>query len=250
MIEMHERMDVPLFTQGMEYPSGSKINADGTITLLKSGKDQAKPRFAVACDYIDIMENGFWEYFKAVGSDGEFELKICWEKIHPEFPEGKKGEFIESVTLFLLGDTGAKKEVAVPKLNGQNLKIGFPANLKKKLKPNKMSANSAIFLSVKFNADAMHHLPGFKDYDYESPWNIQVGIYDKAGREVQDRPENHKPVLDSPLGHWINKKLNTPDKDPAKWQIMRHKKDGEVPSFLWRCGIDFSEYGNELKRMK
>ncbi|MFA5700052.1 MAG: metallophosphoesterase [Desulfuromonas sp.] len=234
--------------QGMEYPSGSKINADGTITLLKSTKEQAKPRFAVACDYIDILENGFWEHFKAVGSDGEFELKICWEKIHPEFPEDKRGEFIESVTLWLVGGGRTKQLESSLRMSGDDMIVAFPTTFSDQMK--KDFTQDVFFLSLKFNANATQHLSGFKDYDYESPWNIQVGIYDKKGREVQDRPENHKPILDSPLGHWMNKKLNTPDKDPAKWQIMRHKEFGEVPYFDWRAEQWPTEFSYQIKKSR
>jgi hypothetical protein len=45
---------------GMEPPSGSRMAADGTIALVKSGRANAQPRFCVACDYIDLVGGGFW----------------------------------------------------------------------------------------------------------------------------------------------------------------------------------------------
>jgi hypothetical protein len=55
--------------------------------------------------------------------------------------------------------------------------------------------------------------PGFEDYDYNSPWNIQVGIYDGKDKEID---------------------FSKPGLSPSQRQIMRHKRDGEVPSFLWK----------------
>lgn len=239
--------------QGMEYPSAGKIVFNGNtpeITLVKSRRATAKPRFAVACDYIDIMEGGFWEYFKGVGSDGEFELKIHWKKIHPLFPQEKMADFVESVTLWLVGDASERIQGTIYRGVSGAIRIKFPKSLQLKLRPNKIDLIGGFFLSMKFRSSAVQHLPGFKDYDYESPWNIQIGIYDGKGREVQDRPENHKPFIDSPLGQYINNKRHTPDTDPAKWKILRHEKFGEVPYFDWRAEQWPAEFSYQIKKSK
>ncbi len=51
----------------MGFPSGSMINENGNIFLVTSPVDTAKPRFCVACAYIDILKDVFGEYFKATG---------------------------------------------------------------------------------------------------------------------------------------------------------------------------------------
>lgn len=115
-----------------------------------------------------------------------------------------------------------------------------------KLRPNNLDEINAFFLSIKFKASSVQHLPGFKDYDYESSWNIQVGVYDGKGREVHDGPENHKPIIDSHFWRYVNDKLHTPDKDSSKWRIIRHKDFGETPSFRWRSDTSSSEYKYEI----
>ncbi len=242
--------------QGMEYPSAGKIvfnGGDAEITLVKSRRPTARPRFAVACDYIDIMKGGFWEYFKAVGSNGEFELKICWEKIHPGFAKGgkdprfteaMKAEFVESVTLWLVGSGSESYQGNIDrdKVVGGALRVKFPRGLQRKLRPNNIEETGAFFLSFKFKAEVVKHLPGFKDYDYESPWNIQVGIYDNWGRDVVPAKQE-KDIF----SRWIEKvPLTKASTDPSTWQIMRHKKFGEVPSFLWRYRKYRSEFNNNL----
>jgi|GEM_PF-2162451 len=231
--------------QGMEYPSGSKIilNGEQKITLVKSGCTTAKPRFAVACDYIDIMNGGFWEYFRAVGDNDEFELKICWEKIHPRFPEEKKAQFVERVTLWMVGDAGTKKEIGKTERNGENLKMTFSKNFKKKFKPNKISANGATYISIKFEGNSVHNLIGFKDYDYESTWNIQVGIYNGCGLEIPTQTVDRKPSIHSKYSRYSGPEMEMFCADSSTLHIMRHKKFGEIPSFRFRrdhYGIEYT----------
>jgi hypothetical protein len=213
--------------QGMEKPSGSKIDEAGTISLIKGRLKAAQPRFCVACDYIDIMKDGFWEYFKAVGSDGTFEMKPYWEKIHPNLSTAVKEQMIESVTLYLVGKVN-QTCTAKPKLQGnETLSIKLGKELKRRMKEN--FKVSAFFLSIKFSDAGLKNLIGFKDYDFSSPWNIQVGIY-KQGL--------FKKEVDFP---------NTKN-DSFKWQIMRHKKHGEIPYFDWRADTMPSEFTYELKK--
>ncbi len=221
--------------QGMEVPSAAKIAFDsGTpeITLTQARSKTAKPRFAVACDYVDLMEGGFWEHFKAVGNSGEFELKIHWEKIHPNFPEDKKGGFIESVTLWSVGSGTENHKGALSFSNSNSgvIRVEFPRRFLRKMRPNSLEEINAIFLSIKFSASALAHISGFKDYDYDSPWNIQVGIYDGLGREVAAEKSG----------------IFKASADASTWRIMRHKKFGEVPSFLFRYRKYRSEFNNNL----
>ncbi len=237
--------------QGMEFPSAGKIVFNGSepeIRLVKTRSQSAKPRFAVACDYLDLMKDGFWEHFKAMGSGGEFELKVCWEKIHPNFPPEKKGDFIESVTLWLVGDdesqrySGANGALSA---DGKAIRIKFGKKIILKIKSQELNLFGAIFLSIKFSAAALSHLPGFKDYDYDSPWNIQVGIYDKWGRDVAAPKQENQGLF----GKLIEKTgITKASSDSSTWQIMRHKKFGEVPYFRWRSQQWPSEFKYNLKK--
>ena len=224
--------------QGMEFPSGSMIDENGNISLVTSPVDTAKPRFCVACDYIDILKDGFWDYFKATGDGGTFEMKPHWEKIHPDLSDAAKEKLIEGVTLHLVGGDGTNSiEGTKSKLpdgliahTGGASRWAF-GNITAKIEFHGESLG-AIFLSIKFNDGVLNDLHGFTDYDYTSPWNIQVGIYQKS---------------------WFGKKevdLKKSGSDLSSWEIMRHKKDGEVPSFLARVDLDYIEYDNKLDMPK
>jgi hypothetical protein len=175
--------------QGMEFPSGSMINENGEISLVKVDVENvktAKPRFCVACDYIDIMKDGFWDYFKATGDGGTFEMKPHWEKIHPDLSDIAKEKLIESVTLHLVCGGGTNSiEGTKSKLPGSlTTSTGGASrwafrNITAKIEFHGESLG-AMFLSIKFNDGVLNDLHGFTDYDFTSPWNIQMGIYQKS----------------------------------------------------------------------
>ncbi len=206
--------------QGMETPSAGKIVFDGSnpkITLVRSRQSTAKPRFAVACDYIDVMQGGFWEYFRAVGTSGEFEMKIHWEKIHPNFSREKRDQLLKSVTLWMVGDETETFKDEGLRLSGfgETLRVNFSRRLRRWLRPGQQNRAAVFFLSLEFNSSAFQGLRGFDEYNFESPWNIQVGIYDDSGQDVMSSASAMQ---------------NT-----STWQIMRHKDYGEVPLFDWRA---------------
>jgi hypothetical protein len=77
----------------------------------------------------------------------------------------------------------------------------------------------AFFISIKFNGDAVKWIDGFSQYNYDSPWNIQVGIYS----ERHDLFENPK---DSLLPGFTEKKkalLERRRANMSSWEIRRHK---------------------------
>ena len=229
--------------QGMEYPSAGKIIfADNTprISLVKPTTTPAKPRFCVACDYIDIMKGGFWEYFRATGKSGEFELKIHWEKIHPRLPETAKERLIKDVTFWLVsGIDITEVAMATKSRHGDDLRLTFDSDLQTQIEFYGQSLG-AIFISLKFNEAHIKTLPGFKDYDYTSPWNIQVGIYDNWGREVNATEKKEPNILDKAISLTG---ITQASKDTAKWIILRHKENGEVPDHKWWA----KEWQNEFK---
>jgi hypothetical protein len=215
--------------QGMESPSAGKIvfnGSDPKITLVRSRQPTAKPRFAVACDYIDVMEGGFWEYFRAVGSSGEFEMKIHWEKIHPNFPKEKRNQLLKSVTLWMVGDGSTREHKASLSSVGGGEKIRISFSRRLILQMQEDYAIPTIFLSIKFNGGCLTDRNGFSDYDFDSPWNIQVGFYNHSGKDIS----NSASAL----------------QNPSTWRIMRHKKYGEVPSFKQRNDM-YSEYQTSLE---
>jgi hypothetical protein len=208
--------------------------------------------FAVSCDYIDVKDKGFWESFKATGNGGTFEMKPYWQNIHPKLSEKAKAEMIKSVTLYLVGGTSKPISAAV-KSSGGVIKIDFQGTLKKKL--DKDYSNGAIFLSIKFNGTAFNGLPGFNHYDFNSPWNIQVGIYSN-GHDLFENPEDslqpgyEKDVIALAILAKKRQILERRRTNMGSWEIMRHKKDGEIPSFIARVGLNSFEYDNNLDMPK
>ena len=72
----------------------------------------------------------------------------------------------------------------------------------------------------------------FEHYDFTSPWNIQVGIYQKS---------------------WFGKKevdLKKSGSDVSGWEIMRHKDKGEIPDLRWRMYTYPLEYRNNVIKAK
>jgi uncharacterized protein YxjI len=231
--------------QGMERPSGSRINFNGgkDITLVKSGRNTAKPRFCVACDYLDVLGGGFWEYFKAVDGNGTFEMKPHWEKIHPSLDEQAKRTLIESVTLYMVGGGGTTRakasKVTAPngavELSGDALrwKIG---NIAAKIEFHGESFG-AMFLSIKFNGGSLEQTL-FGHYNFDSPWNIQVGIYGSGVELFGNQKKTPNPI--GRAAQEMQRKAAA--SKPSSWQIMRHKRHGEVPDFRFRkedCGREY-----------
>lgn len=230
---------------GMEQPSGSLVSFDGgeSISLVKSRKDVSRPRFCVACDYIDLLRDGFWEYFRAVDSNGTFEMKPFWEKIHPNLDDDAKKSLIESVTLYLIKNTGNEPYHTIDKKVDQDgtIKLKYESDLIEEIQ---YATNSiaAIFLSIKFDGSAVNqHLDGFEHYDYESSWNIQVGIYGEGDVEILSTETSTPNTTDRATQE---SQRNLAASKSSSWRIMRHKKHGEVPSFKLRKRIDSEYYCN------
>jgi hypothetical protein len=207
----------------------------------------------VACDYIDIKGGGFWESFKAVGNGGTFELKPFWEKIHPKL--GKDGaakpKFINSVVLWIIENGEAKPYDGTTTVSGNTFKVTLPDTLPDKLK-SRSKYIEALFISLKFNGTAFNGLPGFNHYDFTSPWNIQVGIY-SGGLEVNGDLAPHigsKYKNDPEVVDYVHRKRQQMNKNMGSWEIRRHKKDGEIPSFIARVGLNSFEYDNNLDMPK
>ncbi len=239
--------------QGMETPSGSRIMLDGheTIQVITSTKESAKPRFCVACDYIDIMGGGFWEYFRAVGSDGTFEMKPCWDKIHPDLSDTVKQTLIKEVAVYFVGGETPKPCLAVSTLNKNDaLNFDLGKHLARRFKED--FKIGVIFLTIKFNGEALTSLSerAFQHYDFTSPWNIQVGIYSGATDVLLDPaagiPENQR---NSPeMLSLIAKRQAVLDKvkgDMGRWEIKRHKQYGEIPDHKGRAK-NYPEYAYNL----
>ncbi len=245
--------------QGMDFPAATLLYFNGKehIEIMKTNHPRAKPRFCVSCDYIDINCGGFWESFKAVGDDGTFELKPYWEKIHPKLGEVgvAKPEFINSVVLWIIENGETKPYDGTTTVSGNTFKVALPDTLPDTLK-SRSKYIEALFLSIKFNGMAFKGLPGFDHYDFTSPWNIQIEIFNEVYEEGL-QAIGQKPQLYSGLsgGYEVQRQLEALNKrkDANRLEdlaIRRHKKDGEVPSFIARVGLNSLEYKNDLDMPK
>ena len=248
---------------GMELPSGTRINPDGTLVLKKCRVKTARPRFCVACDYIDVLKDGFWEYFRAVDNDGTFEMKPYWHKIHPKLNEHTKAEMIESVMLYVVGSDGTNC-VAANKVKKSNYKMLFGDAVRWKFEADLSSElefygknSPTMFLSLKFNSSAFKGLSGFGHYDFNSPWNIQIEIFNKIYEDRLQEVTSKSHLISGLSGGYeayhqveaMNKrKKENPLEDLA---IRRHKDNGEIPDFEWRMAnwpIEFSNITIKQKK--
>jgi hypothetical protein len=145
----------------------------------------------------------------------------------------------------------------------------------------------AMFLSLKFNGTAFNGLPGFDHYDFNSPWNIQVGIY-SGDFDVTENPEPKMPSwfktdpvytgdceakkdTEGKMPSWFKndpvysggyevkqnpaleesvRKRKRMIADMSSWEIRRHKENGEIPDFRWRMYSYPPEYHNNVIKAK
>ena len=243
--------------QGMERPSGSIVLNDGQISLATSSLNTAKPRFCVACDYIDIMSKGFWEYFRASGDGGFFEMKLFWDKVVIGMTVEQKNELFNQkegadLSLYLVSDISERIQASEVKVVGDGVRMKFRNMDRILFRPNRSSEITAIFLSIVFNGNAFSSIPGFADYDFSSPWNVQVEIYNKTYEDgIQSL--GYEVGMDAGFGGEIllQKKIDQLNKRKnlhkiEDYSIRRHKKFGEVPSFKLRNRKWRYEYSTTL----
>jgi hypothetical protein len=168
-------------------------------------------------------------------------MKPYWGKIHPKLSDDVKGKLIESVTLYLVG--GGKPRSCIAESEFQtNGTLGFDLGKELNRRIKEDYKVNTFFLSIKFNGDTVKWLDGFSQYNYDSPWNIQVGIYSE-GHNLFENPK------DSFLPGFTEKKKEILERRRANmgsWEIRRHKKFGEVPSFKWRNRKSKREYACDL----
>jgi hypothetical protein len=145
-------------------------------------------------------------------------MKPYWGKIHPKLRENAKEKLIESVTLYLVGGGNFLPCIAKPVLrNNDSLGLDLGKQIRRSMEED--YTIDVFFISIKFNGDAVKWIDGFSQYNYDSPWNIQVGIYS----ERHDLFENPK---DSLLPGFTEKKkalLERRRANMSSWEIRRHK---------------------------
>lgn len=245
-----------LFNWGLERPSGTLVQFNGIdaqFSLIESKIAQAKPRFAVAWDYADIFGtekhgNGVFTRFDS-GADGmSFTIEINPALRLPEV------NIIDGIELYHYTGTAPEKLLMKVSYVGKYLyksvfdKVeGFddPDALKDYLEDKLVNTEDPLFLCLRFNKN-LSNQPGFKQYDFASPWNLQVELIKKAQviRQEFERVIEIASVYgqgDSPTYStaYLYKEMERQMKQARGDVIRRHPKHGEVPDFEWRV-INFN----------
>lgn len=216
---------------GWDIPTATIIDFSNgeTIQVLTANNETAKPRFAVAMDYYDLIGNGVFH--------GKDPTSNSYLNTHKLFPDSKGHEqtlydidldldkkgfissedtpyiftaklddglpdvpFVEKQLEFFCYDDGAnefQKITATLNQEARNLTLEFdsPNDFEDHFFP----VSKATFMSVKFNKN-LSQQSGFKQYNFDSPWVIRIQI---------------------------DKRIN------GGYRIRRHAVHGEIPYFRW-----------------
>lgn len=212
---------------GLDWPSGTRITLDGGVKIKRvlPRKDKvpsAQPRFAVAMDFFDMLEEKVFATFESETDAGEFNVKI-----NANLP---KQRFIEGMGLFAYvgGSWKEFKTTVTDKAPGSLIVTGTlheDAFQKKVMK----EENPVVFLAVTFNT-TLAETTGYSQYNFKSPWLFRVEV--KPRTELQWIGESREYV------------------EVGGYTITRHEKHGEIPDFKWykKNFKNLYTYGRELPK--
>lgn len=242
---------------GLDAPSGTWVKFGGgmeTIGLNRPKKyPQAKPRFAVALDYFDILHRektgkGVFTRFESEYDSGPFNIELNADLKIPDVA------FIEAVSLFVcepgftqrvsLGEpsrVGERQFRLTPEFEGvDDSKLTIPEFIQTYLS----GENITMFLALRFN-QSLAGTTGFRAYNYTSPWTFQVEFIPR------------KQLVEESYGHVLHGVAASKDKrdllldmhhDMAKvkgYLIRRHPDFGEVPKHkVWKL-FDSREFSHD-----
>ena len=220
---------------GLDYPSGNSVNfTNNTIKRIIPKAPTAKPRFAVALDYLDIMgrESSLLTVGKLVGSRngkaGVFESIVSDPTgstftftLNRELPEEK---FIESINI--VAYVGGKFKAYSMSLKGSSVLVASvedaDALVEKVIAQNK---SVKTFLALTFN-QALANTVGYKQYNFDSPWTYPI--------EIVDRQAEMKKMLEAGGGGELSDdEIEQQVKMVSGYELRRHSKFGEIPNFGW-----------------
>lgn len=226
---------------GMAPPSGSTVRFNGgkpDIRVIEYNQGSSKPRFCVAMDFMDVLgpkvtieSEGVFERFECLDElDDEFldqlELQIQLNQRRfpdvPVFKAGKLHVFLRRERVFVTLQFDVQYE-------GKQLHKGIIVDIsnfhggRSSLETLRDAANDSdnlYFAELSFDKSQISSQIGYCQYNYESPWYIQM--------QVKPREAIENTMLGS-------KKTSLPG-----FCLDRDDKYGTVPSFKWR-GENFGE---------
>ncbi len=249
---------------GLESPSGTWINLnENKIGLLKpktekNGKtnkaEQFKPRFCVALDYFDILESeskekqGVFTRFES-STDKKNEFMVI---LNPGLPNDVA--FIGFLELkIVMGKTVktmACKNVVFNSGSDMHYRAEFnEGEFSFSRIEEKGSKNLSIFLSLKFKNDALNNRPGYKQYDFSSPWNLHVEV--RSSKElVRQKYKQKINNADDDREDDLVEQMYAEIKRTEGYYIRRHERYGEIPNLKWYRDefSEFSSYEEEITK--
>lgn len=233
---------------GLAPPSGSSVKFGGAkpeIRVIEYNGGNAKPRFCVAMDFMDILgpeatkdKEGVIERFECLKDLGitsrsvEIDFRLNAKRF-PDvqiFKSAKLHVYVKSSKSYIsmpieikyIGKTEYKfflknSWFETPKAWG--LKI---------LQESVKTDESPYFIEFEFERGDLSAKLGYQQYDFNSRWIIQIEMKDRTEPRYQWVPGEESPVL-------VDVKIDG-------FRFQRHEKYGEVPSFKWRGENHDGEY--------
>lgn len=195
---------------GLDWPSASLIkfngDEDSLQRILPKNTPTAQPRFAVALDFVDLLEYKVFIHFESGENETRFNVVL-----NEQLPEQ---QFIETLSLYAYP---VNEWLAFPLEISNRQDNRFVAAMSKqdnyKFEEDVIEKkNKILFLSIKFNNNLEKEI-GYQQYNFGSNWNFQIQM-NKIRRVDYDQRTGEEIVVKGPGYH-----------------IRRHKKFGEVPNF-------------------
>jgi hypothetical protein len=210
---------------GLDYPSGNHITLTPGSEQIKRIIPQdptAKPRFAVALDYMDILgrehdKRGVFESIVSDATGATFTFTV-----NRDLPKVK---FIEDMKIVAYsGNKGDVYPMTVEGAGGVTATLSEAHKREIKFKLNK-DKELKTFLHITFNT-ALANTDGYKQYNFDSPWTYPI--------EIIDRKAEMKKMLEAGgRGELSDYQIEQQVKMVSGYVLKRHEKVGEIPNFYW-----------------
>ncbi len=242
-----------LFGLGTDYPSGAFIkysDEDETVGIVRSKIETAKPRFAVAMEFADLVgreklgkEYGIFKQIKLSVDGTTLDVKINDELKIPAHENGA----IEKITLFINNPDGeynySYKTSNTSTSNGvlqvcdadiDDVEDNFISNISKlELK------ESDVFSSIRF---PKFNAPAFRQYDYSTPLTIKSQM-----QNIKDViREKYEPILmqaSNPIiRQHIEQEIEQTINSSSGYIINRDPKHGEIANHAKLSASGNSDY--------
>lgn len=218
---------------GLDYPSGNHLTLEKNKETIKriipniKNVPSAQPRFAVALDYMDIIgredDKNHHGVFTSVVSDP---TGACFTfTVNPDLPKVK---FIDQ--MMIVAYMGNKGQAYPLQVEGAGvlkatLAEGDRRAIVFQLTPKKgKESRSKFFLHITFTK-ALAGIPGYTQYNYDTPWIYPIEIIDLKERQREL------------VRVWGNRGASAGEIERSvsmvnAYELRRHPK-GEIPDFTW-----------------